>query len=185
MITLWHIMNYQSMEDSIKVLALCKRLFFFLEVLVHLFDGRKTIWGNSHGRFTRNKELLARELFFSLKRLFFCSDVQHCSPLCVYGLKHDSTQTCDSPEPLSMLLLFFQILMANYLVNSFKSGQFWLLSIFCVWKINVFTRHVDNTLTQLWRRKFESNVILLGKCYYTLLQKGMAIFRTCYPTTNT
>ena len=52
-------------------------------------------------------------------------------PPCVCGLKHDSTQTCDSPEPLSMLLLFFQIFMANYLMNLFKSGQFWLLSFFC------------------------------------------------------
>ena len=34
------------------------------------------------------------------------------------------------------------------------------------------------------RCKFESNV--LGKCCYTLLlQKGMAIFRTCYPTNIT
>ena len=73
-------------------------------------------------------------------------------PPCVCGLKHDSTQTCDSPEPLSMLLLFFQIFMANYLMNLFKSGQFWLLSFFCgsgsgLWKINVLARHVDNTLT--------------------------------------
>ena len=46
-------MNYQSMEDSIKVLALCKRLFFFLEVLVHLLMEEKqfggTLMGDSQG----------------------------------------------------------------------------------------------------------------------------------------
>ena len=63
MITLSHIMNYQSMEDSIKVLALCKRLF--LEVLVHLLMEEKQFGGNSHGRLTRNKEVAREsELFF-------------------------------------------------------------------------------------------------------------------------
>ena len=63
MITLSHIMNYQSMEDSIKVLALCKRLF--LEVLVHLLMEEKQFGGNSHGRLTRNKEAAREsELFF-------------------------------------------------------------------------------------------------------------------------
>ena len=48
------------------------------------------------------------------------------------------------------------------------------------WKINIFTRIVS---LYFRRCKFESNV--LGKCYTLLLQKGMAIFRTCYPTNIT
>ena len=141
-------MNYQSMEDSIKVLALCKRLYFFFLEVWSTFWWKKnnlgeTLMGDSQG--IRSYIARERALFFFEKVvfLFWCIALFPC----VCGLKHDSTQTCDSREPLSMLLFFIQILMANYLVNLFKSGQFWLLSIFCVWKINVFTRHVDNTLT--------------------------------------
>ena len=83
------------MEDSIKVLALCKRLF--LEVLVHLLMEEKQFGGNSHGRLTRNKEAAREsELFFLWKGCF--SVLMYSTVPLWCGLKDNSTQTCDSQK---------------------------------------------------------------------------------------
>ena len=144
MITLWHIMNYQSMEDSIKVLALCKRLYFFFLEVWSTFWWKKnnlgeTLMGDSQGI----RSYIARELFF-LWKCCFSVLMYSTVPPCVCGLKHDSTQTCDSPEPLSMLLFFFQILIRFWwqiiLWIYSNPDNFGFCQFFCVWKINVFTR---------------------------------------------